>query len=161
VLVVLAIVVYYFLPVPGRMRESSWAVVFGCAVTVLGVLIIVAIVRLLGRGEGTRIRALVLLLTVTVLFFSWADASVAAIPGQFVGLHTKTDALYFNVSTLATVGFGDVHPIGQLARVGVTIEIIFNLVFLGGAVAVITGMVRAGARRHMRPPPEHGEPPQA
>ena len=42
-----------------------------------------------------------LLLTVTVLFFSYADEAVAELPDQFVSLSTKTDALYFNISTLA------------------------------------------------------------
>ncbi|HEY2506202.1 MAG TPA: potassium channel family protein, partial [Streptosporangiaceae bacterium] len=160
VLVVLATVIYYAIPVPGRMREASWALLFSLGVVVLALLILFAIIRLLGRGEGARMRALVVLLTVTVLFFSWADASVAKLPGQFAELHTKTDALYFNVSTLATVGFGDVHPVGQLARSAVIIEIIFNLVFLGAAVTVISGMARAGARRRIHPP-EHDTRPQA
>jgi hypothetical protein len=97
-------------------------------------------------GEQARIRGLVLLLTVTVLFFSWADKSVAALPHQFVQLTNKTDALYFNISTLATVGFGDVHPVGQLARAAVTLQIVFNLVFLGAAVTVISGYFRRRAQ---------------
>ena len=40
--------------------------------------------------------------------------------GQFAEMATKTDALYFTMSTLGTVGFGDVHATGQLARVLVT-----------------------------------------
>ena len=50
-----------------------------------------------------------------------------------------------NISTLATVGFGDVHPTGQLARAAVTIQIVFNLVFLGAAVSLISGFFRARA----------------
>jgi voltage-gated potassium channel len=84
---------------------------------------------------------------VTVLFFSYADVALAGIYGEFVSLHTKTDGLYFSVSTLATVGFGDVHASGQLARIAVTLQIVFNLVFLGAAIATITGMWRERARR--------------
>jgi voltage-gated potassium channel len=92
------------------------------------------------------VRTLVLLLALTVLFFSWCDDSVARLPGQFVDLHTKTDALYFNISTIATVGFGDVHAAGQLARAAVTVQIVFNLVFLGAAVTMISGFVRQRAQ---------------
>jgi hypothetical protein len=147
-LVVLTTVVYYLLPVPGRMREDSWAVLFGCGMVVLGILIILSIGRLLRAGEQTRIRALILLLCVTVFFFSYLDVALAEIPGQFVSLHTKTDGLYFSVSTLATVGFGDVHAAGQLARISVTVQIVFNLVFLGAAVGTISGLLkhRAGRR---------------
>lgn len=145
-LIAAAIVVYYAIPVPGRMRESSWALMFSLGSAVLGVLIASAIRRLLRAGEEARIRGLILLLTLTVLFFSWSDASVAAIPGQFAELTSKTDSLYFNISTLATVGFGDVHPIGQLARAAVTVQIVFNLVFLGTAVSLISGFFRSRAK---------------
>jgi voltage-gated potassium channel len=161
-LVAAATVVYYYLPVPGRMRESSWAVLFFLGVTGLAILILTAIRRLLRAGENAKIRGLILLLTLTVLFFSWADESVAKLPGQFTQLQTKTDALYFNISTLATVGFGDVHPVGQLARAAVTLQIVFNLVFLGASVSLISGFFRAHARgvRSAHPaehPPDHGE----
>jgi len=145
-LVVLATVGYYLVPVPGQMRESSWAILFSCGVVALGLLIAVAIWRLLGAGENVRIRTLVLLLVLTVLFFSWCDDSVARLPGQFVDLHTKTDALYFTISTIATVGFGDVHAAGQLARAAVTVQIVFNLVFLGAALTMISGFLRERAR---------------
>ena len=145
--VVLATVGYYLVPVPGQMKESSWAILFACGVAALGLLIAVAIWRLLGAGEQARVRVLVLLLVLTILFFAWCDDSVARLPGQFVDLHTKTDALYFTVSTVATVGFGDVHAAGQLARAAVTVQIVFNLVFLGAALTMISGYVRERARR--------------
>jgi hypothetical protein len=145
-LVIVATVIYFLIPVPGQMRETSWGILFGCGAAVLGILIILSVRKLLSAGEHARLRGLILLLTVTVLFFSWADASVAALPGQFAQLHTKTDSLYFNVSTLATVGFGDVHPVGQLARAAVTLQVVFNLVFLGAAVAMISGFMRAKAQ---------------
>jgi voltage-gated potassium channel len=146
-LVAIITVTYYVLPIPGHIDEASWSLLFGVGLAVLAVLIIVSIRRLLRAGEQARVRALIVLLCVTVLFFSYADAAVAKIPGQFVSLHTKTDGLYFSVSTLATVGFGDVHAAGQLARVAVTLQIVFNLVFLGSAIAMITGMWRERARR--------------
>jgi voltage-gated potassium channel len=147
VLVVITTVIYYVLPVPRLKSEASWSVLFGVGLGVLGVLIVVSIVRLLRAGERARVRALILLLSITVFFFSYVDVVLAEIPGQFISLHTKTDGVYFSVSTLATVGFGDVHANGQLARVAVTLQIVFNLVFLGTAVATISGMWRERARR--------------
>jgi voltage-gated potassium channel len=146
-LIAVITVIYYVLPVPRSKDEASWSLLFGIGLGVLGVLIVLGIARLLRAGETTRVRALILLLCLTVLFFSYADVAVAEIPGQFVSLHTKTDGLYFSVSTLATVGFGDVHASGQLARVAVTLQIVFNLVFLGAAIATISGMWKERARR--------------
>ena len=116
-LVAAATVVYFLIPVP-RLAKGSWAVLFFVGAFVLGALILASVRRLLNAGEDAGLRGLILLLTLTVLFFSWTDASVARLPGQFADLHDRTDALYFNVSTLATVGFGDVHPVGELARPG-------------------------------------------
>ena len=155
-LVAAATAVYYVLPVPGPMQESSWAAMFFLGAAVLGALILTAIRRLLRAGENARIRALILLLTLTVLFFSWSDKSVAALPHEFGDLTSKTDALYFNISTLATVGFGDVHPVGQLARGAVTVQIVFNLVFLGAAVSLITGFFRTRARGQAQGTQTHG-----
>jgi voltage-gated potassium channel len=127
-------------------------------------LILVALRGLLRAGEAARLRGLVLLLCLTVLFFSYADRTLAGLPGQFAGLQTKTDALYFNVSTVATVGFGDVHASGQLARQAVTLQIVFNLVFLGAAVGLISGLVRTRANHRAQtagPQPARPAPPEA
>jgi voltage-gated potassium channel len=150
-IVAAAVAVYYVIPVPAHLSETWWAVMFFAGSTALGILILLAVGRLLRAGEAGRVRGLVVLLTLTVLFFSWADKAVATLRGQFDDLHTRTDALYFNVSTLSTVGFGDVHPVGQLARAAVTLQIVFNLVFLGIAVSMITGYFRTRARGRLHP----------
>lgn len=52
-------------------------------------------------------------------------------PDQFTGLVTRTDALYFTITTVSTVGYGDIHAVGQAARALVTMMIVFDIVFLG------------------------------
>ena len=47
------------------------------------------------------------------------------------------DALYFTMSTIATVGFGDVHATGQAARVVVTLQIFLDLIFVGLVARII------------------------
>ncbi len=64
-------------------------------------------------------------------------------PGEFTGLVTRTDALYFTLVTMTTVGFGDVHPVGQRARILVIIMIGFSVVFIGMAARTITEGLRA------------------
>ena len=56
---------------------------------------------------------------------------------EFVSLETKTDALYFALTTLATVGFGDVHAEGQIARTLVIIQMVFNVVVLTRAAQAL------------------------
>lgn len=141
--------IYYVLPMPRRLDDSSWAIMFSVGILTLAVAITLTVVRLVRAGPDTRVVSLIVLLCVAVLFFSYANVVLAKAPGQFVQLHTRTDALYFAVTTLATVGFGDVHASGQLARMAVTVQILFNLVFLGIAVTTLTGWLRHRAG-HLR-----------
>ena len=50
------------------------------------------------------------------------------------------DALYFSVVTLATVGFGDLHPTTDLAK-------LFTVVYILTGVGIIAGFVSEVARR--------------
>ena len=64
------------------------------------------------------------------------------VPGQFVGLETRTDALYFAVVTMATIGYGDIHPVGQLSRVLVMVAVLFQFVFVTTLISTITRRLR-------------------
>jgi voltage-gated potassium channel len=143
------LLVYYAVPV----GEAPSAV--GIAFSVVGLLVGMAVLvrltirqvrRLAGArsdDEGIRIESLIFLIYIVVPMFAFGYLVLeTADPGQFDGLKTKTDALYFTVSTLATVGFGDVHATDQLARILVTLQIAFDLVFVGAMVSLLTGVVR-------------------
>lgn len=146
------LVLYYALPIGGRLDTPGTV-----AITLAGLLVgLVAITALAGsqirhqiRSGGdanVRVQSLLALVYLAIVLFATASFSLAtATEAQFVGLETKTDALYFTMSTLATVGFGDVHAAGQAARAIVTFQIAFNLVVIGALVSTITGRIRRGA----------------
>lgn len=90
--------------------------------------------------------ALVLLVAMLVVGFAAVYYAMDRGHGQFSGLDTRIDALYFTVTTLSTVGFGDITATGQAARLVVTVQILFNVAFVGVAVRVFVGAARrAGA----------------
>ncbi|MCZ2860636.1 potassium channel family protein [Blastococcus sp. VKM Ac-2987] len=96
-------------------------------------------------AAGLRGRRLYLALLLGIVVFALADFTVArAAPGQFVGLETRTDALYFALATLATVGFGDVHAAGQLARALVSLQMVFDVAVLASAAQVLWRALVAG-----------------
>jgi voltage-gated potassium channel len=98
--------------------------------------------------ESVRLETLVLLVFVVVPLFAFGYFALQeADPDQFAELDTKTDALYFATSTIATVGFGDVHATGQIARVLVTIQMAFDLVFVAAAATMLTTQIRERAER--------------
>ncbi|MFI6290630.1 ion channel [Nonomuraea sp. NPDC050790] len=130
---------YYLTPVGDGSNVARLGVAAG--LFMLGVLVLVwafgrHTIAVAHRDRRARLRTLLLLVYVVTGFFALGYLMVARIdPSQFAGLSTRTDALYFTLSTIATVGFGDVHATGQLARVLVSTQIIFDLVILASLVA--------------------------
>jgi voltage-gated potassium channel len=146
------VVTYYAAPVDEI--PSSRDLVFTCAglLAGLGVLVWVTVrqLRVMTQVEAgdPRVRLDVLALVVVVvvpLFALGYYALEQADPGQFADLATKTDALYFALSTLATVGFGDVHATEQLSRALVTLQMAFDVVFVTALASILTTQLRARA----------------
>jgi inward rectifier potassium channel len=68
------------------------------------------------------------------LVYSLGNDPIAnAVPGRFL------DLLYFSIETLATVGYGDMHPQSDYGHLVATVEIFTGMSFL----AVMTGLVFA------------------
>ncbi|WP_283139580.1 potassium channel family protein [Rhizohabitans arisaemae] len=136
-MVVGLILLYYLIPLgdsrnPVRLTVSI--LLFIAGVALLTLVFARRTLRMM-RGEPARIRDLLLLLYIATTFFALSHYVIAtSSPEQFAQLNTRTDALYFTMATIATVGFGDVHAQGQLARAFVTVNIAFNLVILASLV---------------------------
>ncbi|WP_338749194.1 potassium channel family protein [Janibacter alittae] len=153
--VAFAAVMLFYYTVPVRSLESSgeWAlsvVALLIAVALLGWVITHQVRRQLRAGHETavRIQSLLLLIYLVVPLFALGYFVIEQHTGnQFADLVTKTDALYFTMTTLATVGFGDVHATGQVARILVTIQMAFNLVFIGTLASVLSDQVRRRAEQ--------------
>ncbi len=145
----------YFV-VPATPRLPAGAVFARSAVTLvtfalLGFLIVRQLRLEVERGPDYRIDGLVASVMAVIVVFSLAFYVLAERePSQIAGLHTRVDALYFTVSTLTTVGFGDVHATGQAARVLVLLQMFFNVVFITTAATLLSGRIRAVAEQRSR-----------
>jgi voltage-gated potassium channel len=146
----LIIGLYYVIPVEPRQFGAQLGLRIAGAV-VAGLLITWLIVRQVSRQltkpDEASLANLYLALVAGVAFFALADYITAVSdPGQFVDLRTKTDALYFALATLTTVGYGDVHAQGQLARGVVAVQLVFNLVVIATGASVLTRQLSARVR---------------
>jgi voltage-gated potassium channel len=141
------LLVYY--AVPFTTLGSVGRATTGLALTAMGVAalgwaITGEVRRQLAGVSTTRVPGLFMLLGLVVFVFAFCYYLLErTTPGQIAGLETRTDALYFTLSTLGTVGFGDVHAQGQIARVLVIVQILFDFVFVAALAATLTGKVRA------------------
>ncbi len=138
-----ALVALYFAVPVNVDRSMVVRVVFSVICLAVATLLIVLEVRHQVRSEGSQLYGLALALVGAALAFAMTDYIIAYVsPGQFVGLETRLDGLYFALTTLATVGYGDVHAQGQLARAVVCFQLVFNLVVLTTAGSVLVGQLR-------------------
>jgi len=132
----IAILAAYFV-VPVDARRAPLGVLTGILVSMVALAGVGAVVFSEARSAQRRLTAwhLVLVLEIALVVFSFTYYLVASSdPTQFEGIGTRLDALYFSVSTVSTVGYGDVHAAGQVARAIVTLHIAFNLVFVAAVI---------------------------
>lgn len=130
---VVIIATFYLIPVRADRELGVRVVLTLVALRLLAVIV----TRHVRRGTDPLARLLTLLLA-AVATLALAFYTAAATPGQFVGLETRTDALYF---TMATIGYGDIHATGQLARI---LVIVFQLVFPTTLMSTIARRLRRG-----------------
>ncbi len=140
----LILVTYFVVPVEDQLHPSGLVRTL-IALVALSILAAGMIYQLRVHAEDSerRIEGLVLAIVVVVVFFAFGFYLLARHnPDQVAGLHTRVDALYFSMSTLSTIGFGDVHATGQAARVLVMIQIVFDLVFVAAAASLVSAHIR-------------------
>jgi voltage-gated potassium channel len=160
------VALYYLLP----LDPSSIAVVVGMlAVGLLALVALVAFqVRSIIKATHPALRAVGALATSVPLFLLLFAATYFVMgtvsPGNFSQAMTRTDALYFTVTVFATVGFGDITPVTEGARVLVTGQMIAGIVILGLGVRIIVDAVKRGQQRQPARPgeaaPDGDSPPE-
>jgi voltage-gated potassium channel len=140
---------YALVPVPGT---SGAAALLGM---VIGLLFFVVLVgwqlRTIVRAEHPVLRAaevIVFAVPMLVVIFAFTFLTISrADPQSFSEPLGRVDAMYFTVSTLATVGFGDITPASAGARMVVTFQMLFDLALLAGLVRLVVLATRTGLRR--------------
>src|SRR3954447_5239901 len=131
----LIVVLYFAVPVRAQTAGATISRLL-ISVLVLAALayVVAVLVRLHLTVDDRRIDGLVLALAAGVLVFALGFYAIDLHdPRQIPGLHTRLDALYFAMSTVSTIGYGDVHAHGQLARAVVLVQMVFDVVVLTAA----------------------------
>lgn len=146
---VLLLAVYYVLPVSGWAHGSA---VLRLALAIAGFSAVIAWqIRGIMRSELPAVRAAqVFGAAVPLLFvlFSTVYLSMAtAFPSQFNEPLDHTRALYFVVTVFATVGFGDIVPKSDTARIVVMVQMIFDLLVIGLVARLLIATAKATLAR--------------
>ncbi|MET8946342.1 potassium channel family protein [Streptomyces sp. NPDC004542] len=153
--VTVLVIAYYNLPLEEHNTAGALTLLVG---GLLGVLLVFAWQAwAIVRSPHPRLKAMeALAVTVALFLVVFADAYYLmerATPATFTQPLTRTDSLYFTLTTFSTVGFGDITPYSETGRVVAMLQMAGGLLLLGGAVRVLSGAVRVGLRRQRRGPP--------
>jgi Ion channel len=85
---------------------------------------------------------------VFVIFFSWTYWDYSAQPGSCMNVAlTKTDSIYFTLTTLTTVGYGDIVPVTEHCRMIVSAQMAGGLIFGAVLLALLVARIAARAAR--------------
>ncbi|HEY9369920.1 potassium channel family protein [Streptomyces sp.] len=156
---------YYVLPLDSSFTAATvWALIGGI---VLVALLLAWQVRTIVRSARPGLRAMVALASVLPLFVVLFAAAYFLLersaPESFSESMSRTDALYFTMTVFSTVGFGDITPRTETARVLTTGQMAANFLVIGVAARILVGAVQEGRRLRDRTATgdEDGGPPTA
>jgi hypothetical protein len=141
--------VYYVLPLDRVSAETAVTVLILGLVAFIGLVAyeVRAIIR--SRFPGLHaIESLAISVPFFVLLFASTYITMANQSATSFGRHlTHTDGLYFTVTVLSTVGFGDITAKSQTARLVVTVQMVADLVILGLGLKIIVGAISRGRQQ--------------
>jgi voltage-gated potassium channel len=148
---VAVLVVYFAIPLDTNKSPARLAVEL--TITVLAMALVAAVTirefRRMQLGEALQLTGgqLLVVLELVLVVFALTYYSLATHgTNEMAGIQTRIDSLYFTATTIATVGYGDIHSVGQVARVINTVQMVFDVVFIAAFIRLIS----TAAEQHHR-----------
>ncbi|MFJ9117538.1 potassium channel family protein [Streptomyces sp. NPDC102394] len=145
--------VYYVLPTSSHFTGSA-ATRLTIGLLLFALLLLHKAGRV-SRSELPGLRAVEALASVIPLFLVIFASTYLAIasPSAFSEPLDHTKALYFTITVFSTVGFGDITPESDTARLLVSVQMLLDLVVLGAVVRLLTKATKTGLARSPQEPP--------
>jgi hypothetical protein len=143
------LVVYFLMPIQWRhpshslVRDVAVMSRLGVAAAIF-VSVLMLEIRGITRAKHPMLRATVALAVVIplfLIFFAWIYLTMSnSEPHTFGGAMSHMTALYFTVTVFSTVGFGDITPHTDLARLVTTVQMLADLAVIAVVVRLIFGV---------------------
>jgi voltage-gated potassium channel len=146
---VLLVVLYYVFPIEHRVHQSI-ALRLSAALIIFSTVLAIEI-RQIAKHDHPMLRAGVAMATIIPLFlvlFAWIYLTMStSSPAAFGAQLTRTSALYFTITVFSTVGFGDITPKTDPARIVAMVQMLTDLAVLAVVVRLILGAATRGMAR--------------
>jgi ion channel len=143
------VVLYFTLPLTGSLDGSTAMLLVAGLLAFAGVVTWQVRAVLGSRHPGLRaIESLAATIPLFLLLFAVAYLQLAAADaGAFSEPLSRTDALYYTITVFSTVGFGDITPRADLARIVTMVQMLGDLLVVGLVLHLMVGAVKAGLQR--------------
>ena len=158
VVVIAVLLAVYFLVPTDRESNVTSAVVWASLLALIGLIgMFVHQTRRINRSRYPLLAGAETLIIVLVIFlvgfaFVYLAMSTSA-PDTFSEPLNRTGAVYFAITVLSTVGFGDITPKSDPARWLVSAQMLIDIGFIAGALRLIFDIARrADQRRQLSDP---------
>jgi voltage-gated potassium channel len=140
-----SLAVYYLAPAgrAGEVHEVVWLVV---GLLLVGVVVLRRTRRILAADfPGLRaVEGLAVIFPLFLLVFAALYLALSQVtPSTFSQELDHTKALYFAITVFSTVGFGDITPTTNTARVVVSIQMLLDLVVIGLVVRLFINAAKS------------------
>ena len=142
-------VIYFAFPLSDRENAAIGLVSVMAALTVFA-LIFWRQLRRIRSAEFPLLRAAEAIVVVATLFIilmaSIATAFSTSDSSNYSEPLSRLDAVYFTVTTLATVGFGDITPTAPVTRAFTTFQIVLGVGLLGAGLRSLVNVAQQVAQ---------------
>jgi voltage-gated potassium channel len=154
------VAVYYLAPLRMTLDLRTW-LRFALVLLLLAVLAVRQVQAVLS-SDTPRVRAIEAAATglpIFILLFATIYLVIANDrPDSFSEMLGRTDAIYFTVTVFTTVGFGDIVPRTEVARIVTTLQMVTGLILVGLVARMLLGAVQVAVRRRERGGPDATPP---
>jgi voltage-gated potassium channel len=147
--VVLLFALYGAMPAADRTGLGTLVRLF-VGLIIFGALLGWQVLKIMGaeHPELRAAEALAIAIPVVLIVFAFTYLSLShAQPGSFSERLTHVSAVYFVITVISTVGFGDITPKTDAAMILVSFQIMLDLVLFVGIVRAVFFAAQVGVRR--------------
>lgn len=135
--------------------ESASSTVWIVAVSCLGLVLVIGVffhqfgrIENADRPGATAIESLVLVVGLFLTLFALIYVTISASNADaFTQSLDKVGGIYFSVTILTTVGYGDIAPVTDATRILVTIQMLLDIALIGAAVKLLGMKAKAVQQR--------------
>ncbi len=143
------LLVYFLLPVSAD-GAAGGGVILAIGLVLLTAAVVRQIQKILVADHPVArgVEAIAMILPLFVVLFAYGYVWLTASdPAAFSQPINRVDGLYFVMTVLSTVGFGDITPVSQNARIVVTVQMLLGVILIGVVAKLIIGASQIGVQR--------------